>query len=433
MAKFILLGEYNQQYKYILIYLILRFTLIFTFSNNFVFEQLRVEIIGNLPYGPFIYLQFNYLTYIIISIIIIIFRKCFQKKDKDKEIIDEQLIFNKRDIVLEYGVKKSDYFLFIIICFAVITDVFYETTYQFKCGGMFEYWMFEMLFYEIFHSRLFNTKIYAHHIYSLIFILSSCSLIQSIETIIKFVKGTSSATFFDNKKWLIPVSLIIYFLFHVFRVYTFSREKYYLEKRFISIPNYILFLGIFGLIISSIGALASNYVPCGDENNISELSKTVCWFKENNQTYYFDNYNKFFENLYSEQFSLKLILLIIRYVLNCIITYSIYAIFKNLSPIYYICSMRFNIFIILILDFFNYLINDDINNISTSIYVCYFLILLFYLIGAIIYLEIIELNFCKLNFYTKRNIKARSTVDLSIALADVSSDNSERSFEEILE
>ena len=292
--------------------------------------------------------------------------------------------------------------------------------------------MFEMLFYELFHSRLFNTKIYAHHIYSLIFILSSCSITLSIETIIRFINGNSNAKFLDNKKWLIPVSLIIYFLFHVFRAYTFSREKYYLEKKVISIPNYILFLGIFGLIISSIGALTSNYVPCGDVNNISELSKTVCWFEENNQCY-FDNYKKFFENLYSEQFNLKLILLIIRYILNCIITYSIYAIFKNLSPVYYICSMRFNIFILVILDFFNYLINDDINHTSTSIYLCYMFILFFYIIGAIIYLEFIELNFCKLNFYTKRNIKARSIADFNIALDDISKNSSVSSIEEIVE
>ena len=79
MAKYISLGEYNKQYKYIWIYLILRFIYIFTFSNKLVFDQFTHEVL-ELPYGPFLYIQFDYITFIIISSILISFKKYRQKK-----------------------------------------------------------------------------------------------------------------------------------------------------------------------------------------------------------------------------------------------------------------------------------------------------------------------------------------------------------------
>ena len=44
---------------------------------------------------------------------------------------------------------------------------------------------------------------------------------------------------------------------------------------------------------------------------------------------------------------------------------------------------------------------------------------MFYALGSIIYLEFIELNFCNLNFYTKRQIKKRSTKEDCLSLEDI--------------
>ena len=193
MAKYISLGEYNKQYKYIWIYLILRFIYIFTFSNKLVFDQISPEVL-ELPYGPFLYIQFDYIAFIIISSILIVFKKYRQKKQESNKIIQE-LIFNKTDIEIEYGVEQSDYFLFINLFFVVLKDLFEETTHQFNCLT-FSFWMFEMLYYELFHSRLFNTKIYKHHKFSFIFILSSCSLMKIIVIILNFAYETDYAKFF---------------------------------------------------------------------------------------------------------------------------------------------------------------------------------------------------------------------------------------------
>jgi len=280
---------------------------------------------------------------------------------------------------------------------------------------MFNYWMFQMFFYELFHSRLFKTKIYKHHILSLTFILSSCSIINTIIIIISFTNETDDAKFFDNRKWLIPIGFTSFLLFNIFKAYTCCNEKYYLEKRVIPITKYLLLYGIFGLILSSICAIITSKVPCGDDT-LPELSKYFCGYQDDNGNYYFARYSSFFKELTSENFVKNLIFTFITCILNYCVDYYVYAIYKKLSPVYYICSNRFLIPIVSIYEFiYNYIKNDNIQTIDIIISV-YFLILIFYILGSIVYLEFIELNFCNLNFYTRRNIKNRAKEDIGVPL-----------------
>ena len=244
-------------------------------------------------------------------------------------------------------------------------------------------------------------------------------MLKIIVIILNFAYETNYAKFFENRKWLIPTFIIVYFLFRVFRAFTYSNEKYYLEKRIISIPNYMLIYGIIGLITTSICALITTFVPCGEENTIPELSKKVCELSDNN-TYYFDSYRIYYNNLYAEYFGARLILLIIKSILNFHVAYFIYVIYKKLSPIYYLCMHRFDFLIITILAFLNNLINKHIEGVNITIKAFDILTLIFYILGSLVYLEFIELNFCNLNFYTKRNIKERSKKDTRISLGEVS-------------
>ena len=185
MEKYISLGEYNKQYKYIWIFLAVR--AIVVIKNEIYYE----------PYSPFISSQFYYAFFIIISIILLIIKHCKKKYTSNKDNIEEKLIFNRQDIEKEYGIVVNDYFLFINFSFVVISDLVQDIIYLLNFP-MFNYWMFEMLFYELFHSRLFKTKIYKHHILSLIFILSSCSILFSIVIILNFTNETDDAKFFEK-------------------------------------------------------------------------------------------------------------------------------------------------------------------------------------------------------------------------------------------
>ena len=98
-----------------------------------------------------------------------------------------------------------------------------------------------------------------------------------------------------------------------------------------------------------------------------------------------------------------------------------YVICKKLSPIYYICFHRLNVLILIILYFINDRIYIGMKGLNRTIRILDILISVFYIIGAIIYLEFIELNFCNLNFYTRRNIKERANIEYNIG--DISIDS----------
>ena len=135
MGKYISLGEYNKQYKYIWIYV----------SLKFIINLLREEI-TNIPYAPFIIIQVYYLFFISISIILLIIQKYRQQNELNTDIVQQKLIFNKQDINTEYGVNQSDYFLFINLFFLIILDLFEDIICLFTFSA-FDFWMFEMLFF----------------------------------------------------------------------------------------------------------------------------------------------------------------------------------------------------------------------------------------------------------------------------------------------
>ena len=352
MGKYISLGEYNNLYKYIWIYLAISFISKFIFDYRLVFNQLKNEPM-KIPNNPFISLSFKYLTFIIVSLVIIKIKK---KKQTQELIQEEQLIYNKNDIVTKYSNKKEDYFLFVNLFFVVALDLIEKVISRINLS-LLEYWMFEMFFFEIFNSKILKSKIQKHHIFSLIFILSSCSLIKTIAIIISFINKTDDAQIIDNRKWLIPIGIIVPLLAQTFRAFTYCNEKYYLEKRIIPIPYYLLSYGILGTITSTICALITSFVPCGD-NTLSEFVKNICSYNEKEEIYYFDSYNIYFKNVSSEFLGLRIILIIIQALLYYGSNYYIYTIYKWLGPIYHICMKIFNYLILDILAFINDLINN---------------------------------------------------------------------------
>ena len=91
---------------------------------------------------------------------------------------------------------------------------------------------------------------------------------------------------------------------------------------------------------------------------------------------------------------------IINVILNfCVMTFSILTLF-NFSPDYVLISISLSKFV-------NYLIDNK----SGRYYFIIFFVLQF--ICLLFYLEIIELNFCKLNENTRRNIQIRGEKDFS--------------------
>ena len=419
MGKFISLGEYNKLYKYLWIYLGIKFISEFLFTKDLVFEPLKNDAI-KMPSSPFILYQINYFGFIAISSIIMLIQMILKKKESYiGNLTNVELIYNEIDIDTEYGMKQSDYFIYINIFFVVVTDLLDEIFFTFQCE-MFNYWMFEMLFFERFIAKYFKTKIYKHHIFSLLFIICFCSIMQIVIIILNFLNNTEDVKIFDNREWLIPFGIIVYFLMNIFRAYFYNNEKYYLEKINIPIPLYIFIYGIFGFIVNLICIILSTYIPCGD-NSLPELWKIVCQFNINEEVYYFDSYIIFFKEFASNYLGLRILFKIIDTILYYIYNYYRLVVYKTLNPIYHICMRRLCETIFTVLDLINYLVNNDnIQSLKISLGILNILLLTFYVFGSIVYLEFIELNFCELNFYVKRKIKERSNLEIITEMDNIS-------------
>ena len=426
MGNYFSFGEYNKFYKYMWIYLALKLFIGIVLNYGLIFDQIKIKYL-QIQYGPLITMQFGYITYIIVSLIILIITKNKKKEEIQKDLSGIELIYNIPDI--EFGKYKSDYFFLVNIFLAVISDIIQESLNKFKCG-MFGFWMFDMLFIHLIGSRLLKIKIYKHHKYSLLFILFSCSILQTIVIILNFTNDTENVKIFHNRKWLIPIMIIVNLFMNIFNAYIFSIEKYYFEKRVIPINLFILFYGIFGIITTSIFVIITTYVPCGNDT-VSDLVQIICDYDEDKNAYYFASYSIYFKKFDTDYLGWRIIIEIIHSLVYYVNIYYCFVIYQLLNPINQICMHRFHSLIISILFIINDLINNDnITNFDIISNVLSFTILLFFLAGTIVYLEFIELNFCELNFYVKRNIQERADGDNLFNLYDI---NSEGSIEEAIE
>ena len=108
-------------------------------------------------------------------------------------------------------------------------------------------------------------------------------------------------------------------------------------------------------------------------------------------------------------FILKLFFKAINYFLSI-------TILKFFSPEYLVCADSIFYFISKIICFIYYIVINSLNN----YFIFDLLSQIFSILGTIIYLELIELNFCNLNYNLKKNIELRAKNDIElIPMSDI--------------
>jgi len=186
-----------------------------------------------------------------------------------------------------------------------------------------------------------------------------------------------------------------------------------MEIEFISPINLLILYGILGFIFSSIVCLIETYFKC-----IGNEKKYFCHVTniEENYDLYIDNFFIFFKNfslLKSKEITIEIIIFFVGMIINVCAKYFDILIIKYLSPIYFVfttlCANFLNEFIQLIRDIIEKVKSPNKNRykedlLRISIYICSS-------IGFMIYLEIIELNFCDLNYNLRKNITMKGCID----------------------
>ena len=226
--------------------------------------------------------------------------------------------------------------------------------------------------------------------------------------------------FYIKYKWFIPISIFICLFISYSTSYIYIKLHFYMELGFISPIKLIILFSFLGFIISSIAcAIGTSFKCIGSEKEYFCTIKTNIK-KEKNYDIYIENLFIFFEKfslLKSKDIIIEILIISFGMIFNFCYVYFGILIINYLSPLHFILSNVIYIIlsklIILIRNIKEkgfYLVNDTnqfkirLMNISS-----YF----FSFVGLTIYLEIIELNFCKFNYNLRKHIMERGILDIN--------------------
>jgi len=375
---------------------------------------------------PYFIDSINYLGTLIISIILY---KIREKKSGINEQDDENIIKeNDSEIKLipndiKHNLNKNISFLKLvfILSYWVFID---HISRIIESLIIFDKWVFELLFISILTSKLLKTEIYRHQKLGIIINSVSCFILGIIRFIIiyQYNNNDENIYYFCAKYlWFIPISIIIYLFIVISSSYIYVKLKFYMDLKFISQTKLLILYGLIGLILNSIACSIETSFKCVGENK--DFFCKINIYKNETKEYDYDSYVEniviFFED-FSGLPTKVIIIEIFLFIFGIIVYYwSLYfeiLVIKYLSPMHFMFSSLIYLFIIEFIFLINYNTSEKYNNnieisYQNSISLLNIIAYTFSLIGFMIYLEIIELNFCKLNYNLRKYIYDRSIKD----------------------
>ena len=309
----------------------------------------------------------------------------FSKTHKTENLKATKALENKRN---NFKIKLEKYLIIILCAFLDFTQKI--LIFVFSKNLTNNVWIFNIIFLNIFTSMLYKNPLYKHqYISSGIMILGGIGL-----NIINLYYLKS------NEISLLLLSIFIEIIFSLEIVLA----KYGMDYRFCSPSEMTFYEGIFSLIINTIFLLISTYIPLKNNFLYTKLLYTT---KDNsNGKKYLDNIIIYYKNINFVEIVYFIVIMAGRLSFN---------LFSYLTIKHFTSS---HVFLLLILGEFSLYLIDK----STLELIITIIIYLIELLMALIFCEIIELDFFGLSDNTKRNIKIRAT---TINLEDTESYDSE--------
>ena len=275
-----------------------------------------------------------------------------------------------------------------------------------------DFWFFELIIISLIYSKYFSFKIYKHQKLAMALSIGVGSILKIYNISISLAAGEDKIytkypyVFFFN---------FLYFAIITARSYVHTQIKVFMDLKFISQRTLLIFYGITGTILCLIVGIIITYSPCP---NNDAFKSYICKINYENTIFYFDNMYSYIESY--KNFLVRLIVIVIGIVSFFTEKFFNTLIIKFYTPIHVIFSFPIQFFIeknfllIFTAIFFveklfktkeqlKKFLLDTSGDIAS-------------ILGFLIYLEIIELNFCGLNFNLKKNIISRSEDDYQILI-----------------
>ena len=287
MGKLIICGRINKYYGYIIlptIFLLLQ-DMVFGANYNNSFHEVNISTLSD--EHAIIHDLFSYMFTFFSALIIY---KCNKKKRKNILINESANVQEQKEE--EHSKKQFSTLLFIIILWVLEEQLkqIYMTTLK-----NLDFWMFELIIMFIFMKKTFNVKLYNHQ--KLSFIIIIFPFIFKVGTIIlSYINPDENdpGIIYIKNRYIIPIGIIFYIFLLISDSYILTRIKFFMDTRFISISQVLMYFGLFGSIYCLIITIVSTHIKCSIyATNICEIKK----IDNNNTIYYFENYEIYFSGL----------------------------------------------------------------------------------------------------------------------------------------
>ena len=444
------LGKWYISYKYLFFVIIssLLKDVAFGSRKHINFKTLRILDSGNISNCFLVRECVCYLFSTIISFIIFKIQTKYLEQnnnnneysknskinDSIRELTGELELIHHERVIKVYPNKK----LLTILFLWVLEEEF--ISYFNNIMLHLDFWMLELIIVHFFMKKMLKNEVYSHQKLMLWF----CAfpfILKLITYILKFFdeynhikENNDKITKYKYSKyiekfkiiyvaeyWLCPIGLVIYFILSIFRSYVDTKIKWLMDLKYISSIKIFFLFNLIGFIFCLLIIVIATFIPCNSEINEGityNISDYFCQIHDNNKKKYLDNFIVYFNGLIENSDSYyEIIGLFLGVILFCFSNFFYLKVIELLSPVYIIFSFPiyyiFNKIYLLFLNFF-----DNGNDYLFKMNFAWPKLILDFssdvvsILGYLIYLEIIELHFCKFDYDIRRNINRRGNIEV---------------------
>jgi len=423
MVKYLHCGKWNKNNIYIILTAIFAIVTncIYGYTFNDYLNQIKNFQIEDDTKNNHIIINyfFRYIGLILFSFALYKYelynRNKYFKRNSDDNIIKTtslRLIYNSSEENTKNKIVISPLFILLIMIILVLQEISEEIFYKSRLRSL-DFWMLELPLLSYLNSKYFNLKIYLHHKLVIFLNLIVCGILKIITLIIFISNGKKGSAFYfyKNNMEAIPLGIISYLIIVTFRAFALNEIKLLMEYKYISPIKLLIVYGILGVIITSIIGTISSFIECNNINTDLKICKIKNDVNNNNDEAYLESIKIWLKDIYDNIY-IEIFLLLIGMIVNYFYRLFYFLIIKYLNAIHIIFSNLIYTSFLIWIGYIKTSNKDKEDNIETEnsnrspIYKVIVQIIVTF--GIVIYLEMIELNFCNLNYNTKKSIIERS-------------------------
>ena len=445
---FIGFGHFSKYYTYIFILVLFRFLCDYLegFNEKEYYKRSDdenfIEFASIIAYHPFIKDFMYFLGALTCGLVLYIIYFKTEADKKEHKISFEKYLTIKRNML---GLKEEPSILFLVLISFIYTANIALRTFLMSMKFDAGFWTLEILFIIFLSMKILKVKIGNHQkvtIYILAIVLFAVQIISSLlpmtdhECPDEECKDTNitdnNMYIFMEKKfghygWIFLI-LFLYIFDFIMRDYSWVELKYLMDTKSMPLFKIMLFIGIIGCSVVIICFSIVSNVPCNvienitksennfiyiDTNKIVDFSRQVCGVidyeeKTHKLTFYYDSFSIFISDYTnSSRESLEIIIIFFYFINNFFINFCQAMILKHLDPNAMLVNVNFNYFFSRLISYIKNHASKEFMSVEQFILLelCEILAIVAYMI----YIELIELKFCGLDFHLRKHIEERST------------------------